>query len=83
MIKDEIFNSSITFSKLRNEINPNYLERNITSLDINKCSIHLESMVAYCQENLLKDKFLNYQSKMKEIQKIIDYCLQISETKNF
>ncbi|CAF3311875.1 unnamed protein product [Rotaria socialis] len=42
----------------------------------------LQSIVSYYQNNLLNDTNLNYQSKMKEIIRIVDYLLQISGTKN-
>ena len=39
----------------------------------------LEKLIIYFQSNILRDKTSNFQIKMKEIVKIIDYLLQISE----
>ncbi|CAF1180252.1 unnamed protein product [Didymodactylos carnosus] len=59
-----------------------FLKMNRNIEDTNEFFSHLESIVNYYQSSLSKDENLNYQSKMKEIKKILDYFLQISKNRN-
>ncbi|CAF4982196.1 unnamed protein product, partial [Rotaria sp. Silwood1] len=54
----------------------------IRSKDSEYVSRSLESIIDYYQESLLKDKYLNYQSKMKDIKIIFNYFIQISINDN-
>ncbi|CAF1287493.1 unnamed protein product [Rotaria sp. Silwood1] len=62
--------------------NPFHHIINMNDKYLKQFSEHLESLIVYYQDSLLKDKNFNYQSKMKEIKKIVDYFLQISINKN-
>ncbi|CAF1411630.1 unnamed protein product [Adineta steineri] len=66
-------NYIVSFLQMNKDINTEYS---------NQIANQLESIINYYKYSLLKDKNFNYQSKMKEIRKILDYFLQISVSEN-